>query len=254
MFRLDGRVALVTGGAQGIGAAVAEALADAGASVMIGDVDVDAGAQTAARLSTSVCRVAFRPHDVRDETQWADVIGACHEEFGGLDILVNNAGIALIKPLLETTLEEFRRVQEINVEGCFLGMKAAIPAIAERANRWPGGGAVINMSSIGGIVGSPRAIAYNASKGALRLMTKSAALECQLLDLKVRVNSLHPGPVDTALLADSMGGFGNVKRASSPSKMCRPGELAPAVVFLASDAASFMTGAELVVDGGFTAQ
>lgn len=199
-----------------------------------------------ARLRLAGHLAGFHSHETRDETQWEEIVSSCIREFGGLDILVNNAGVALIKPTLETSLTEFRAVQEVNVEGFFLGMRAVLPAIAERADNWAGGGAIINVSSIAGIVGSPRTIAYNALKGAVRLMTKSAALECKLLGLNVRVNSLHPGRVDTAMLRESSRGFGNIERSASPDSMCHPTEMAPAVVFLASDATSFMTGAELV--------
>lgn len=254
MERLDGRVALVTGGAQGIGEAAARALAASGATVLITDLNETRGAATAAEIARDTGGVVrFRRLDVRDELDWQAAIGACEAELGGLDILVNNAGVALIRPLLDTTLDDFRKVQAVNVEGAFLGMKTAIPAIARRADQWRGGGAIINMSSIAGIVGSRSAIAYNASKGALRLMTKSAALECNALGLKIRINSVHPGRIDTEMLRDSSRGFAGVERGS-PAMTGQPQEIGAVVCFLASDAASFMTGSEVVADGGFTAQ
>lgn len=254
MERLDGRVALVTGGAQGIGAAVVRALAGAGAAVMIADLHEAAGTATAATIAAETgSRVCFGRLDVRSEADWQAAVADCEAELGGLDILVNNAGVALIQPLLETTLDEFRAVQAVNVEGAFLGMKAAIPAIARRACQWRGGGAIINMSSIAGMVGSRSAIAYNASKGALRLMTKSAALECIGLGLRIRVNSVHPGRIDTEMLRQSSQGFAGVDRGS-PAMTGQPGDIGEVVRFLASDGAAFMTGSEVVADGGFTAQ
>ena len=254
MGDLEGRIALVTGGARGIGAAAGFALATAGATVVLTDILDEEGFVAAAAIKSTTNReVLYRHHDVREESGWARIIAACEAELGGLDILVNNAGVALIKPLAETSLAEFRGVMAINVEGVFLGMKAAIPAISKRAKQWKGGGAIVNVSSIAGIVGSPSAIAYNASKGAVRLMTKSAALECSSLDLKIRVNSVHPGRIDTIMLAESSRGFEGVTR-SSPTMMAAPEDIGGVICFLASDAAAFMTGSEVVADGGFTAQ
>jgi len=258
MSDLDGRVALVTGAARGIGAATARALATAGARVVISDV-AD-GAETASAIGG-----AYVKHDVTSEEQWIAAIAFAKKAFGGLDILVNNAGVFWVKPMAMETLEDFRRMQQINVEGVFLGLKHAIPAIAERADKWDGGGAVVNLSSVAGIVGGPNIIAYNASKGAVRLMTKSAALECAQAGLKVRVNSVHPGIIDTPMMAEAAeligkatGQGANSMRASfaerHPMKrMGRDTDVANAVKFLASDAAAFVTGAELVVDGGMTA-
>lgn len=265
MHHLDGRVALVTGGARGIGAAIAQALARAGASVVITDVlDAD-GAEQAERLRQNG-PVSYQHHDVTSEADWADVVSRCESDLGGLDILVNNAGIYLSRPLLQTSLEDFRRVQSVNVDGVFLGMKTALPAIARRAHRWPGGGAIVNLSSVAGIVGQPGTIAYNASKGAVRLMTKSAAMECAAANLKVRVNSVHPGVIETPMYEALMSGFAEqqpagdnelrsqVAAAHPLGRIGTPAEIANAVLFLASDAAAFMTGAEVVVDGGFTAR
>lgn len=252
MTQLEGRVALVTGGARGIGAATAEALADAGAAVMITDVLDAEGGATAARLDRDSTRVLFRHHDVSDEADWARVVADCEATLGGLDILVNNAGILLVKPLLETSIEEFRRVQSVNVEGTFLGIKAAMPAIGRRADQWRGGGSIINLSSLGGLVGSPSAIAYCGSKGSIRLMTKAAALECTNLGLRIRVNSVHPGRIDTDMFRDAMRGLDGVPRQAG--QVGTPADIANAILFLASDAAAFVTGSELVADGGFTAQ
>ncbi len=258
MGDLDGRVALVTGAARGIGAATARAIAAAGGKVVIGDI-ID-GTETAASIGG-----AYFKHDVTSEDQWISIIAFARDKFGGLDILVNNAGVFWVKPLAMETLEDFRRMQQINVEGVFLGLKHAIPVVAERAAQWDGGGAIVNLSSVAGIVGGPNIIAYNASKGAVRLMTKAAALECAQAGLKVRVNSVHPGIIDTPMMAEAADAAGkatgqgaNAMRANFAERhplkrMGRDSDVANAITFLCSDAAAFMTGSELVVDGGMTA-
>jgi NAD(P)-dependent dehydrogenase (short-subunit alcohol dehydrogenase family) len=256
MGDLSGRVALVSGGARGIGAATARALTAAGAKVVISDL-ID-GSDVAGETGG-----AYIKHDVTVEDDWAAAVAFAKKRFGGLDILVNNAGVFWVAPLVETDLAKFRRMQQVNVDGVFLGMKHAAPAIAERAAQWEGGGAIVNLSSVAGIKGGPLVIAYNASKGAVRLMTKSAALE--LAAAKIRVNSVHPGVIDT-LMGDQVvnefaaaGGRHNAEEAratvvaSHPlGRLGKPGEIADAIVFLASDKASFITGTELVVDGGMT--
>jgi NAD(P)-dependent dehydrogenase (short-subunit alcohol dehydrogenase family) len=258
MSELKGRVALVTGGQRGLGAASAKALAAKGAKVLVTDVgDGEGGARDIGG--------AFLKHDVTSESDWIAAIAFAQKTFGGLDILVNNAGIFWMKPITETALEDFRRMQQINVEGVFLGMKHAIPAIAQRAQQWDGGGAIVNISSVAGLVGSPLTCAYNASKGAVRLMTKSAAMECAAAGLKIRVNSVHPGIIDTPMAHDLIGqsavyaGDGDNsarERAIELHPLKRLGrdiDIANGVAFLASDGAAFMTGSELVIDGGITA-
>ena len=258
MQDLDGRVALVTGGARGIGAATAKALAAAGAKVVVSDVND--GTDTAGAVGG-----AYVKHDVTVEADWIAAVAFARETFGGLDILVNNAGIFWMKPIVDTALEDFRRMQQVNVEGVFLGLKHAIPAIAERAQRWDGGGAIINLSSVAGLVGQAGGLAYNASKGAVRLMTKAAALECARGGLKIRVNSVHPGIIDTAMMAGAAaaiaartgeGSNSMMERFAQSHPLGRLGrdiDIANAIVFLASDGAAFMTGSEVVVDGGMTA-
>jgi 3alpha(or 20beta)-hydroxysteroid dehydrogenase len=264
--KLTGRVALVTGGARGIGAASAAALAEAGAAVLITDVLDNEGEQVAACIVESGGRAGYLHHDVRDEAAWVAAVAAAEARFGGLDILMNNAGIFGAKAMSATTLEEFRNMQAINVDGVFLGMKTCIPAIAKRAPRWAGGGSIINLSSVAGLTGSPFAVAYNASKGAVRLMSKGAALECATLGLKIRVNSLHPGVIDTMMgdkvMADLGAAMGvgandvrtNMMAAHPLGRFGVAADIASAVVFLASDDAGFMTGSEMVVDGGMTAR
>jgi NAD(P)-dependent dehydrogenase (short-subunit alcohol dehydrogenase family) len=264
--KLHGRVALVTGGARGIGAAAARALAAEGASVLITDVLDEDGEKTAAAISSDGGRAGYCHHDVRDEKAWIEAVGEAERRFGGLDILLNNAGIFGMKPMALTTIEEFRHMQAINVEGVFLGMKTAIPAIAKRAGQWAGGGAIVNLSSIAGLTGAAFAVPYNASKGAVRLMTKGAALECAQLGLKIRVNSVHPGVIETKMgqqvlddFAAAGGGGANEVRANVIAlhplgRLGNAADVANAIVFLASDDAAFMTGSEVVVDGGMTAR
>lgn len=256
MSDLEGRVALVTGGARGLGAAAAKALAAKGAKVVV--TDIADGNETAAAIDG-----AYVKHDVTSEDEWAAAVAFAKETFGGLDILVNNAGVFWLKPIVMESLEDFRKMQQINVEGVFLGLKHTLPAIAERAQQWDGGGAVVNISSVAGLVGAPNLIAYNASKGAVRLMTKAAALE--YAPMKVRVNSVHPGIIDTPMMANAAkvieattGQGSNTTRTQFASRhplgrMGRDIDVANAVAFLASDAAAFVTGSELVVDGGMTA-
>ncbi|MEQ1753542.1 MAG: glucose 1-dehydrogenase [Micropepsaceae bacterium] len=264
--KLKGRVALVTGGARGIGAASARALAAAGAAVLVTDVLDEDGQKTAASIAETGARAGYLHHDVRDESAWLAAVKEAETRFGGLDILLNNAGIFALKPMSATTIEEFRHMQSINVDGVFLGMKSAIPAIAKRSQQWSGGGAIVNLSSVAGLTGASFAVPYNASKGAVRLMTKGAALECAQLGLKIRVNSVHPGIIDTMMgqkVMDDLvavgGGSANEVRANAISlhplgRLGVAADIANAVVFLASDDAAFMTGTEVVVDGGMTAR
>lgn len=257
MAELEGRVALVTGAAKGLGAASARALAARGARVVLSDLT------DATELAESLGG-AFVHHDVSDELQWADTVDFTRQRFGGLDILVNNAGVFWLAPVMAMTLESWRAMQAVNVEGVFLGVKHCAPALAERAGQWEGGASIINISSVAGLAGAPLASAYNASKGAVRLFTKGVALE--LASLKIRVNSVHPAVIDTDMgrgLLDAytatglMGGANETREriiANHPlGRLGRDTDVANAVAFLASDAAAFMTGSELVVDGGLTA-
>ena len=255
MGELTGRVALVTGGQRGLGAASARALAALGAKVVV--TDIGDGTEVASDIGG-----AFLKQDVTVEAEWVAAVKFAQDTFGGLDILVNNAGIFWTKPIVDTELEDFRRMQQINVEGVFLGMKHAIPAIAARAQQWDGGGSIVNLSSVAGLVGSPLTCAYNASKGAVRLMTKSAAMECARGNLKIRVNSVHPGIIDTPMAQQVFDGFGIAGQNDAAERMAaihplgrlgRDIDVANAVAFLASDRAAFMTGSEVVVDGGMTA-
>lgn len=262
---LAGKVALVTGAARGLGAASAEALAREGAHVVVTDMREDEGQATADRIAGEGGDATFIQHDVTDEAQWGAAMAKAEEAFGALHILVNNAGIAPAGEYIENLpLEEWRRVTAIDLDSVFLGCKHGIRTIKKH-----GGGSIINISSIMGLVGFARNADYNASKGGVRLLTKVAALECAELGYNIRVNSVHPGFIDTALVRDAVEE--GVKRpdaqVSSANEMIdmlvmahplghlgAPRDIADAVVFLASDRSAFMTGSEVVVDGGYTAQ
>jgi NAD(P)-dependent dehydrogenase (short-subunit alcohol dehydrogenase family) len=257
MTDLKGRIALVTGASKGLGAAAARALAAEGATVILTDLAApEALAEELGGYAMS--------QDVTDEAQWIAAMAFARDKAGGLDILVNNAGLFLLSPVTETSLEDWRRINSVNVEGVFLGTKHAIPLLAERAHRWTGGTAIVNLSSVAGLRGTAGASCYNASKGAVRLFTKGVAVE--VAPMKIRVNSVHPGIIETDMGDDLVQRFSaaagtgdNETRAALSLRhplghFGVPTNVADAVVFLASDRAAFMTGSELVVDGGMSAQ
>lgn len=244
-MRLEGKVALVTGGARGQGEAEARLFVEHGASVVIGDVLDDAGGAVAADLGD---RAAFVHLDVGDETLWDRAIKTVLDRFGKLDVLVNNAGILHVSSLAETTLADYERVIRVNQIGTFLGMRSAIAPMKEA-----GGGSIVNVSSTDGLTGENGLLAYAATKWAIRGMTKTAALE--LGHAGIRVNSLHPGPVDTAMIAPAEPGIDpNIYFTDQPiPRIADPIEIARVVLFLASDESSYCTGAEFIADGGATA-
>jgi cyclopentanol dehydrogenase len=249
MDRLKNKVALISGGARGMGAAETRFFVAEGARVIVGDVLDDQAKELAEDLKAKAgAGVIAQVHlDVSRAADWRTSVEACEREFGGLDILVNNAGIARRGGVEDTTEEDWEAVININQKGMWLGMKAAIPALRQR-----GGGSIVNISSIWGMVGSPGMIAYGSSKGAVRLLTKSAA--AQYAHEKIRVNSIHPGIVLTPMTAVAPPGALQPSINLTPMKRAaQPEEVAWAVLFLASDEASFVTGAELAVDGGYTA-
>ena len=250
-MRLEGKVAFISGGARGMGAAEARLFAQEGASVAIGDVLEEEGRRVVEQISETGGRAIFLPLDVTSEAQWGSAIAATVSQFGKLDVLVNNAGISASGTVENTTVEAWDLVMAVNAKGVFLGTKAAIPEM-----RRVGGGSIINISSQLGIVGvdvsSPQ---YQASKGAVRLLTKSTAI--QYAGEGIRANSVHPGPVNTPMTESGRADRQRYELTLSRIPLGRYGEsddVAYGVLFLASDESSYMTGSELVIDGGWTAQ
>ncbi len=249
-MRVAGKVALVSGAARGIGAATAKLLAQEGAAVVLGDVLETEGRQTAAGIVAAGGRATFMPLDVTRAANWQQVIAATVAAYGKLDVLVNNAGISGRAAIGETDVETWERVMEINGKGVFLGTKRAIPEL-----RKAGGGSIINISSIYGIVGSETSAAYHASKGAVRIFTKAAAI--QYAAEGIRVNSVHPGFVDSPMTAAShaLPEVHNLRIRRTPlGRMGTPEDIAAGILYLASDESAFVTGSELVIDGGMTAR
>jgi 3alpha(or 20beta)-hydroxysteroid dehydrogenase len=245
MGRLDGKVALITGGARGQGADEARLFAAEGAAVVVTDVLDDEGKQTASAIGAAA---TFHHHDVTSEAEWTSVVDAVLAEHGQLDVLVNNAGILAIAPLVMTTEADYRRIIDVNQVGVFLGMKAVVPHMVEREC-----GSIINISSVAGLMGSPGMIAYGASKWAVRGMTKSVALE--VAPFGVRVNSIHPGIIETPMLQEfeNWGIMPQVMQRVPVGRTAAAMEVANLVLYLASDESAYSTGSEFVVDGGMTA-
>ena len=249
-MRLEGKVALVTGAASGIGAATARRFAAEGASVALTDVRAEAGTALAETLNADGHRACFVPLDVTSESQWEAAVARVTGRFGAPTVLVNNAGIYALRLIEDTSPAELDRMMEVNVKGVFLGIKAVLPAM-----RAGGGGSIVNLSSVAGIIGSAISSDYNASKGAVRILTKCAAL--QYAKDGIRCNSVHPAPIDTDMGWQAMPAGEIRERRLQEIPLGRMGtadEVANAILFLASDEASFVTGSELVVDGGLTAQ
>jgi NAD(P)-dependent dehydrogenase (short-subunit alcohol dehydrogenase family) len=250
MNRLEGRVALVTGAASGIGKATAQRLISEGAAVLITDIAVQAGEATAQEINEAGGKAAFFRHDVTSESDWVAATASAVEQFGGLDILVNNAGMGDLKTIEDTTLEEWNRTVAIDQTGVFLGMKVAAPYLKKSEHA-----SVINISSIfgtsGGFGTSP---AYHAAKGAVRTLTKNAALHWATTG--VRVNSIHPGFIETPILEPTRGTeYWETMTAMTPmGHLGKPEDIAAGVAYLASDDSSFVTGLELYIDGGYIAR
>ena len=250
-MRLENKVALISGGARGMGAAEARLFAREGAKVVIGDVLEEDGHQTEAQINELGMECLFVRLDVTSEANWQEAVATTVARFGKLDILVNNAGIYPPALIEDTTEELWDRIMDINGKGVFLGTKCAIPEM-----RKIGGGSIINISSTAGLRGSPGAAAYGASKGAVRLFTKSTAI--QYVKDNIRANSVHPGIIETdmtlpTILTDDEARKGRIARTPI-GRIGQPDDVAYGVLFLASDESSFMTGSELVIDGGRTAQ
>ena len=251
MGRLQDKIALITGGASGIGRAAAHLFAEEGATVVIADRD-----EAAARAAVAAIggRASFQRLDVTAEDRWIAVTDALVRDRGRLDILINSAGVSLIKDIETTTLDEWRVLMAVNLDGTFLGCKHAVRVMKER------GGSIVNMSSVAGLIGSGFLAAYCASKGGVRLLTKAVALHCARKGYNIRCNSVHPSFADTPMLEGMVAAARNPDKlaasftAAAPlGRLAQPIEVARTILFLASDESVFTTGAELVVDGGLTA-
>ena len=249
-MRLENKVALISGGARGMGAVEAKLFAKEGAKVIIGDMLEEEGRKVEAEINETGGECVFVPLDVTNEDAWQRAVNEAVSRFGKLDILVNNAGIYRAHGVVETTSAEWDQVMDVNAKGVFLGTKYAIPEM-----RKAGGGSIVNISSVAGLVGSKETTAYTASKGAVRLLTKSTAI--QYASEGIRANSVHPGTIETpmtaGLLADDAHREDRINRTPI-GRLGRPEDVAYGALYLASDEASFVTGSELVIDGGRTAE
>jgi NAD(P)-dependent dehydrogenase (short-subunit alcohol dehydrogenase family) len=260
MDQVQGKIAIVTGGASGIGAACAETLAREGATVFVTDIDEPRGNTVVAAIEGAGGQAVFLSQDVTDEGRWREVVAEIERHYGRLDILVANAGIGImVASIVEMSLENWRRQTAINLDGVFLSVKHCLPLM-----RKSGGGSIVMTSSIAGLRGSATLAGYCATKGGVRLFAKAIAMECASLRDGVRVNSVHPGIIDTPiwqkirpdLAAEGSNGPLNIeehgRRGAPLGRVGTPQDIANGVLFLASDAASYITGAELVIDGGIT--
>ena len=249
--RLAGKVVLISGGASGIGLATAQRALACGARVAIGDIDLAAG-ERAARENHGLHFVRL---DVTSDASWADAVADVRERFGRLDGLVNNAGVFLMGDIETISDADWRRTQSVNVDGVFYGCRHAVRAMKAH------GGSIVNLSSVSGIIGGHNVLAYNASKGAVRLLTKSVALHCARKKYGIRCNSVHPTFVDTPMYQGILAGSRDPEKirtaltAQVPlGRVAEPGEIADLIVYLLCDESAFVTGAEMVIDGGMTAQ
>jgi NAD(P)-dependent dehydrogenase (short-subunit alcohol dehydrogenase family) len=261
MGQVDGKVAIVTGGASGIGAACTETLAREGAKVAVTDIDSTRGQELVAKIAAAGGQAAYLTQDVTDEARWPEVVAEIESLYGRLDVLVANAGIGIMIPsIVEMSLADWRRQTAVNLDGVFLSVKYCIPAL-----RRAGGGSIIMMSSVAGLRGSPILAGYCATKGGVRLFAKAIAMECAGGGDGIRVNSVHPGIIDTPIWQKIPVGAASSGRNApiDPHELARLGvplgqagaaqDIANGVLFLASDVSRHMTGAELVIDGGMTA-
>ena len=267
MNRLDGKIAFISGAARGIGAETARLMVAAGARVAIGDLLDERGRETVRALEAAGGEALYVHLDVTRAADWTAAIAAAVGRFGGLDVLVNNAGVFIAKGIEESTTADWERLCGVNLTGVFLGTKVALPALRERGAASPQGSAIVNLSSIAGVVGSAMAPLYSLTKGGVTTFTKSTALECARKGYRIRVNSVHPGIIDDEMGSQAIAGRAEIRgerdlaaaraQAGAAHPIGRLGtvtDVANAIVFLASDDAAFMTGAGLVVDGGWTAQ
>ncbi|ODT88805.1 glucose 1-dehydrogenase [Phenylobacterium sp. SCN 70-31] len=257
--RVAGKVALVTGGASGIGRGCAEKLAAEGATVVLTDIQDELGREAASGIAAAGGRAEYARHDVTDEDAWASVVAGIKARHGRLDILVNNAGIGIGGSILDMSLADWRRQTAINLDGVFLGVKHSIPLMRESG----GGGSIVNMSSVAGLKGSANLAGYCATKGGVRLFTKSVALECANARDGIRVNSVHPGLIETPIWitvqaaitpgANAMPDLDAMSAMAVPMGVKGvPEDIANGVLWLCSDEARYVTGMEMVIDGGLT--
>jgi NAD(P)-dependent dehydrogenase (short-subunit alcohol dehydrogenase family) len=259
--QVEGKVALVTGGASGIGEAVAELLAQEGATVVATDIDELRGAEVVARITKAGGKAVFLEQDVTSEERWAEIVAEIGRRFGRLDIMVSNAGIGIAVPsIVEMTLSDWRKQTAINLDGVFLSVKYCLPLMRKQ-----GGGSIIMMSSLAGLRGSVGLAGYCATKGGVRLFAKAVAMECAAAGDGIRVNSVHPGIIDTPIWGKiPTGATGNQSNApidpEERAKLATPlgyagqaRDIANGVLYLASDASRYVTGTELVIDGGMNA-
>jgi len=251
MGRVEGKVAIITGAGSGLGAASAKVLAREGATVVVADVNVAGGEAVAKEIGA---KGHFLEHDVTREESWERVVADTVDRFGRLDVLVNNAGVVVVATIEDTTLEQLRFVEAVNVEGPFLGCKHAIPKMAES-----GGGSIVNLSSTASIIGSPGVAAYSASKGAVRSLTQTVAVHCKLRENGVRCNSIHPGGMLTPMTANLKSAIGETSKVAlemmggmARESIGEADDIANAVLYLASDESRFVNGAMLAVDDAMT--
>lgn len=267
MARLDGKVALLSGAARGIGGETARLMAQAGAKIVIGDVLDDAGRQTAAAINAAGGHAEYVHLDVTKEDDWTAAINLATSKFGKLDILVNNAGVFIGKGIEDISLAEWDKLVAVNMTGVFLGTKMAAPALREAAKNSEHGSAIVNLASVAGIVGSQLDPLYSMTKGGVTLFTKSTALEFGRKGYRIRCNSIHPGVIQTDMGEQTFVARAQRTGSNDPSvsrktvletvpwgRLGVASDIAKGIVFLASDDAGYMTGAGLIVDGGMTAQ
>jgi NAD(P)-dependent dehydrogenase (short-subunit alcohol dehydrogenase family) len=256
MKRMHDKVAVVTGGARGLGVAAVERLCEEGARVLFTDVLEAEGLVQLERLKGLGHTVAFEAQDVTEPERWGPVLDAAVSRWGRLDVLVNNAGVAIIADIEELTLAQWRKTLSVNLDGVFLGTQAAVSRLKAK------GGSIVNVASIEGLVGEALIPAYNASKGAVRMFTKSVAIHCARRGYGIRVNNVCPGFADTQMVsgelarmapADAQAFAGRVLQRTPMGRFATPAEIANAVLFLACDESSYLTGTDLIVDGGYTA-
>jgi len=257
MKRLQDKVCLITGAAKGIGLACAELFAREGARVLLTDIDEVAGLTATKALGEQGLSVGFLQQDVTDPVQWRKTLDFCERLFGRIDVLVNNAGVGAFCDVERMSLEQWRHTLACNLDSVFLGTQQAIARMKAR------GGSIVNVASIEGLIGEPLVPAYNASKGCVRLFTRSVAAHCARQGYAIRVNALCPGYVETPMVQGALAAAPDeqaqamldyLRQRIPMGRMARPEEIARAMLFLASDDSSYMTGADLVVDGGYLAQ